>query len=219
VTQPLSLSRRLAPGDRRRQILDAARRLLDTRGIEDISVEAVAEQVGVSPGLLFHYFGSQRDFRRAVVQAAARELLGQLEPDPALSAADQLHAALDTFTSYVAANPGRYLAVVRFSAGNRELRNLHRTMRIALADWLVGGLAGAGVPVTPAVLATVAGWLAFTEEALLNWIDEPRMTHEELVALCERACYRLVESAVADPERWPGIEAAIRRRPAGPAAD
>lgn len=213
MPQPLSESRRLAPGDRRRQILEAGRRLLDTRAIEEISVEAVAEQVGVSPGLLFHYFGTQRKFRHAVVQAAARELLGQLEPDPALSPAGQLHAALDTFTRYVAGNPGRYLAVVRFSEGNRELRNLHRTIRAVLADWLVNGLAGAGVPVTAAVRATVAGWLAFTEEALLNWIDEPGLTHAELVSLCERACYRLVESAVADPDRWPALEAAIRRPP------
>jgi AcrR family transcriptional regulator len=206
--------RRLSPGERRGQILDAARRLLDTRPIDEVSVEAVAAQVGVSPGLLFHYFGTQRKFRHAVIQAAARELLGQIEPDPALSAAEQLHAALGTFTAYVARNPGRYLAVVRFSSANREMRNLHNTIRNALSEWLLAGLAAAGVPMSQPVRATVAGWLAFVEEALLTWLDEPQMAQDELVALCERACFLLVENAVADPVRWPELDRAIRRRPA-----
>lgn len=205
--------RRLSPGERRGQILDVARGLLDTRAIDDVSVESVAEEVGVSPGLLFHYFGTQRKFRRAVVQAAARELLDQIEPDPALSAAEQLHAALGTFTEYVARNPGRYLAVVRFSSAGREMRTLHGTIRAVLSDWLLTGLAAAGVPMSQAVRATVAGWLAFVEEALINWIDDPRMARADLVALCERACFLLVENAVADPGRWPEIERAIRRRP------
>ena len=221
MTQPAAprpAARRLSPGERRGQILDAARRLLDTRSIEEVSVEAVAEQVGVSPGLLFHYFGTQRKFRHAVIQAAARELLGQIEPDPAFSAAEQLHAALGTFTAYVARNPGRYLAVVRFSSANREMRTLHNTIRAVLSDWLLTGLAAAGVPMTQPVRATVAGWLAFVEEALLSWIDDPQMAQDELVALCERACFLLVENAVADPVRWPGLDRAIKRRPEGSGA-
>lgn len=211
--EPRPPARRLASGERRQQILDAARGLLDTRQIDEISVEAVARHVGVSPGLLFHYFGTQRRFRHAVVQAAARELLDQIRPDPALCAADQLHAALDVFIDHVARNPGRYLAVVRFSSTQREMRTLHRSMRAAFAEWLADGLATAGVPLTQPVRATVAGWLAFVEEALLTWLDEPRMTRDELVGMCERACYALLRVALDDPEAWPEIERAVRRRP------
>jgi AcrR family transcriptional regulator len=205
--------RRLSPDERRVQILEVARGLLDTRPIDEVSVEAVAERAGVSPGLLFHYFGTQRGFRRAVIEAAAYELLNQIEPDPALSAAEQLHAALGTFTAYVARNPGRYSAVVRFSSAGKEMRELHTTIRSALSDWLLAGLAAADVPVTQAVRATVAGWLAYVEEVLLSWIDDPRMAQAQVVALCERACFLLVENAVADSARWPEIELAIRRRP------
>ena len=53
-------SRRLAASERRRQILDTARGLLEAGTPEEISVESVARHAGVSPGLLFHYFGSQR---------------------------------------------------------------------------------------------------------------------------------------------------------------
>lgn len=198
--------RRLAPGDRCRQILAAATAMLETRSIEDVSVEAVAAEIGVSPGLVFHYFGTQRKFRHAVIQTAVSELLAQMEPDPALSPEVQLHAALDTFTEVVERSPGLYLAVVRADTVRQdgELSGLHRNIRTILADWLMRGLAEAGVSITPAVTICVSGWLAFTEDALVTWItDAAGLTREELIALCERACYRLLEEAIADPSQWP----------------
>ncbi|HWG28526.1 TetR/AcrR family transcriptional regulator [Actinospica sp.] len=207
-------SRRLAPSERRRQILDTARELLDTETIDEISVEAVAKHVGVSPGLLFHYFGSQRRFRHAVLQAAARELLKQVAPDPALSPMEQLHMALERFTDYVHRNPSRYLAVVRFASANRELRNLHSSLRAVFGEWLIDGLGSAGVPATQPVRASIAGWLAFVEEVLLTWLDDPQMPQEEVVTLCERACYVVIEVAVADPALWSEIQRRVTRRPA-----
>jgi AcrR family transcriptional regulator len=210
-----STSRRLAPVDRRRQILDAARQLLDTRQLEDITVEEAAERAGVSPGLLFHYFGTQREFRRELAAAAARELLAQIEPDPALSPVMQLHVALDTFTAYVAKRPGLYLAATRIPGGNQDLRELRTGIRGTFGEWLLAGLLTAGVPDTPAVTATVAGWLAYTEEILLGWLTHPgpRMTRQEVVALCESACYHLVQGVIADPVLWHEVEQALARAP------
>src|ERR1700677_2476476 len=128
--------RRLAPGDRRRQILATAKTMLETRSIEDVSVEAVAAEVGVSPGLLFHYCGTQHKFRRAVITTAARELLAQMEPDPMLTPAARLHVALDMFTDVVERNPRLYLAVVR---ADSDLSGLHLSVRTVLAGWLLGG--------------------------------------------------------------------------------
>lgn len=213
----MSTSRRLAPEDRRRQILGAARQLLDTRQLEDITVEEAAERAGVSPGLLFHYFGTQRKFRRELAEAAARELLAQVEPNPALSPVRQLHVALDTFTAYVARRPGLFLATTRISGGNQDLRELRTGILGTFGEWLLAGVLSAGVPDTPAVTATVAGWLAYTEEILLGWLThpepEPRMTRQEVVALCESACYRLVQAAVADPVLWHEVEQVLTRTP------
>jgi AcrR family transcriptional regulator len=203
----------LPPEDRRRQILSAASQLLDTRQLEDITVEEAAGQAGVSPGLLFHYFGTQRKFRRELAEAAARELLDQIEPDPELSPAQQLHMALDTFAASVAKRPGIYLAATRISGGNQDLSELRAGIRGTLAHWLLAGLLGAGVPDTPAVAATVAGWIAYTEEILLGWLTQPRMTHQEVVELCESACYQLVRTATADPDRWRAVEEAFAKVP------
>jgi hypothetical protein len=113
----------------------------------------------------------------------------------------QLHAALDTFTAVVERSPRLYLAVVR---ADSELSGLHRNIRAVLAGWLLRGLTDTGVPITPAVTICVSGWLAFTEDALVSWVSNTGgMTREELITLCERACYRLLEDAIADSSRWP----------------
>jgi AcrR family transcriptional regulator len=211
ATAPVRHPSRLAPAARRQQILDTARRLVESGQIRQISVEAVAAHAGVSAGLLFHYFGTQRKFRQAVIEEIARDLLAQIEPDPALSPVEQLRAGLETFVGYVARRPELYLAVVR--TVDEDLAGLHRTVRTTLAAWLVSGLSGAGVPAVPAITTTVAGWLAFTEEAVLGWIADRAMPQAELVALCERACLLLLEAAVPDEPARGRLADALNRRP------
>jgi AcrR family transcriptional regulator len=210
VTTP---ARRLSPGARRRQILSVARELLDEKPLDDITVEEAAERARVSPGLVFHYFGTQRKLRRAIAEEVARELLVQLAPDPALSHADQLTGALDRFTAHVARRPEPFLAVTRVAGANRDLRDLHAAIRGTLADWLVEALGDAGVDSTPALTATVSGWIAYTEEVVLGWLTEPTLTRAEVIALCETACYNLVRAVIGDDRRWARIEEALARTP------
>jgi AcrR family transcriptional regulator len=206
--------RRLAPEDRRRQILAIARDILDSKPLEDITVEEAAQRAGVSAGLVFHYFGTQRKFRRALAGEAAQELLAQLAPDPALSHARQLHGALDRFTAYAARRPGLFFAVTRVAGGNHDLRDLYAGIRVTMAEWLVEALRDAGVPDSPALSATVAGWLAYSEEVVAGWLTQQEMAREEVVALCETACYRLVQAVVVDPRRWRQVEEALAKTPA-----
>ena len=49
-------------------------RLLATRSLEDLSIETLAEEAGISRGLLYHYFGNKQAFHTAVVQRAADDL-------------------------------------------------------------------------------------------------------------------------------------------------
>lgn len=45
--------------DRRQQILDAAARVITERGLAETRISDVAEQAGVSPGLILYYFDSK----------------------------------------------------------------------------------------------------------------------------------------------------------------
>ncbi len=192
---------RLLPSDRRSQILAAARRILEGRTIDDISIESVAAEADVSPGLLFHYFGSQRKFRHAVLEAAAEELLDHLRPDPSLRPGEQLRTGIEIFVEYVSRHPDIYQAVTRLNSGG-DMRTLHRSTRATLAGWVTEGLTSAGAPATPALTMAVAGWLAYMEEVVLTWLDQPTIDRADLIDLCERTCYQVVMAALNDPDQY-----------------
>ncbi|AEH09343.1 MULTISPECIES: TetR/AcrR family transcriptional regulator [Protofrankia] len=202
---------RLLPSDRRGQLLAAARHLLERGTIDDVRIETVAAEAGVSPGLLFHYFGSQRGFRHAVLRAAAEELLDHLRPDPSLAPGEQLRAGVETFVEYVCRHPDVYLAITRLDGGS-DMRTLHRSTRATLAGWLTEGLTTAGAPATPALTMAVAGWLAYMEEVVLTWLDQPAMDRADLVNLCERTCYQIVMAALNDSEQYERLTDRVRGR-------
>lgn len=49
-----------APDDRRREILDAAMELFAQRGFEATSLRDIAKHLGITPGLVYHYFDSKQ---------------------------------------------------------------------------------------------------------------------------------------------------------------
>jgi AcrR family transcriptional regulator len=203
--------RRLAPGERRRQILDTARQLLDVKHLVEITVEEAARRAGVSPGLVFHYFGSQLGFRRALAEEAARELLDQMEPDPALSHVRQLRGALDRFIVYAERHPRLYVAVT--SDANQDAREVHQGVIGVVSDWVLAALLDSGVPETPALTVAISGWIAFTEKVVQSWLGEQRMSREGIADLCENACYHIVQIVIADPVKWPRVERALAANP------
>jgi TetR/AcrR family transcriptional regulator len=90
--------------ERREQILASAARLFATRGLAATRIADIAESVGMSQGLLYHYFDSKEAIyveiiRRAFdkMNSAARELeAARLSPRQKLElAAAQLLASLD----------------------------------------------------------------------------------------------------------------------------
>jgi len=59
---------RLAPAQRRQQIIDAARVLYSDRAYDDVSTSELAEAAGVARGLINHYFGDKRELFLAVMR-------------------------------------------------------------------------------------------------------------------------------------------------------
>ncbi|QKJ18359.1 TetR/AcrR family transcriptional regulator [Microbacterium hominis] len=65
---------RKKPEERREEILDAAASIALDEGLERITLRAVAERLGVRPGLITHYFPAAEDLViAAFVRAATRE--------------------------------------------------------------------------------------------------------------------------------------------------
>ena len=66
---------RFSVDERRAQLLELGLRLFGDRSYDDVSIDDIAREAGVSKGLLYHYFGSKRVFYAACVEHAAASLL------------------------------------------------------------------------------------------------------------------------------------------------
>jgi AcrR family transcriptional regulator len=181
---------RMSPDSRREQLLGLGVRLFATRALEDLSIETLAEEAGISRGLLYHYFGNKQEFHTAVVRRAADDLFAVTAPTGEGSPLEQLAGSLARYVDYVAANYQGYLSLVRGAAGGHEgLREIYEESRAALTDRLFEGpvaeeAAALGLVDTPAVRLIVRGWAALTEEVVLDWVRDDRgITREELLVI------------------------------------
>lgn len=166
---------RLAPDERRAQLLALGVRLLATRSLDELSVDLLMEEAGISRGLLYHYFGSKVGFHQAVVQHAADELYAQTAPPAGGDPLDRLLVSMEAYVDYVEANHAAYRSIVKAAAsGNDAMRTVYDTTFAALADrFFHEDPDGEILPDTPAHRLLVRAWQAMVEELVLAWCEEP----------------------------------------------
>jgi len=163
---------RLNPEARRAQLIELGVEMLATRTLDELSVEDIAQQAGISRGLLFHYFSSKQEFHLAVARAAAHELLRRTERDPNLAPIEALHGSLHAFIDYVEENPDSYKSLVRGAvSGDEDMRALYAETRATLAQRVMETVADSGAVMSTAAELAVHGWVAFVEECVIRWID------------------------------------------------
>lgn len=179
---------RMSPDSRREQLLELGVRLLAHRSLEELSIERLAEEAGISRGLLYHYFGNKREFHRAVVRKAADDLIAVTAPTDAGEPLERMIGSLGRYVDYVIANREGYLSLVKGAAGGDEdLREIYEEARAALTDRIfrsstTSELAEFGVVDSPGVRLMLRGWSAMAEEVVLSWIDDDRgLTREDLI--------------------------------------
>lgn len=181
-------SARLRPGERRSQILAAARRVLVADPHRELTVELAAAEAKVSPALLFHYFGSKKKFQYAVIEEAAAEVMLRTAPDPSLPPDEQLRSGIRAFVRAVLEAPQLYRAtLLRSAAGDPDVRALHSEIRQVFSTWVISAVAQSGIEITPTVELACHGWQGYVEQTLLTWIDNPTISPEALEHLCERS--------------------------------
>ena len=177
---------RLAPDERRSQLLDLGVRLLSTRSLDELSIDLLAEEAGISRGLLYHYFGNKHAFHEAVVRRAADDLIAQTAPPTEGEPLERLLISVTAYVDYVVANPAGALSLVKgAAAGNATLREIYEEARAALTDRIFREDApGEILPDTATSRLIVRGWAAMTEELVLTWVVEPDgVTRDELLAM------------------------------------
>jgi AcrR family transcriptional regulator len=170
--------RRMDVDERRAQLLERGAELFTSHRYDELSMNKIATEVGISKALLYHYFPSKQAFFEETLSAWAERLRVRTEPDPDLPPLEQLTASLDAFLALVEENSGAYRNLIQSATAVAEIRDLVEEVRRATAERILGGLYPDGAP--PKARTAVSGWLWFMDGACLNWIEHRDIEREEL---------------------------------------
>jgi AcrR family transcriptional regulator len=192
---------RLDPSARRAQLVELGLQMLSTRSLDDLAIEDIAAAAGISRGLLFHYFPSKRDYREAVVRAAADDLLAHAIPSPDVPVAERLRAGIVAYVDYVSDNRDGYVSMLRGAAGGDPgLRQVFDETRSAIVANILDQIAELAAAEPPErVRLAVRGWVAYGEEVVLDWLSDhtSELDRPTVADLLEQALLALVASAAA----------------------
>jgi AcrR family transcriptional regulator len=189
VSQTTTARTRLRPDQRRLQLLDLGVALLATRSLDELTIDLLAEEAGISRGLLYHYFGNKHAFHEALVRRAVDDLVEQTAPPAGGEPLDRLLASMGAYVDYVVANYEGYTSILKAAqGGNDALRALYDEALASLTDRIFTEDAqGDLIPDTPATRMVVRAWAAMVEQLVLAHAagrsqDPPPMSRDQLLA-------------------------------------
>jgi AcrR family transcriptional regulator len=182
-----TVRRRLSAEDRRRQLVGIGlSRIVDTP-IQDLSMDQIAAEAGISRGLLFHYFPTKTDFYLACIAAAGRRILRNTAPAEGDEGPVQVRTMVTAMVEQIDRRREFYLTLVHGSGvADPRLAEVHESVRSVSTDRVVAALG-----LDPGLHEVVHAWWAYVEDRALTWSAAPPgarpHTLEALVAHCERA--------------------------------
>ena len=144
ATEPSVSSSRELPGDKAARIVEAMRASVAERGIVGSTFDHVANEAGVSRGLLHYYFGSKERLLVEVVRRESDVRIERLEEaiGGAASAEDVLDALVRSFEEWLGDGPAPVMIYEMLTLAQRndeiaaQLAELGRRTRSHLAEAL-----------------------------------------------------------------------------------
>lgn len=169
--------KRLAPEQRREEIVVAAYRVFATHDPATVTFEEIAAQAGVSRALVYNYFGDKGSLLAAVYAHAIADLdadlVEQLAADELLS--DRLRNLVVHYVAFAQSRAGTWHILSYVAATQHPAVQEVRRARV---DRLAAVL-GTG----PTLRLAVAGLIGMLEEVLTQWLAKPEVSIDELLSV------------------------------------
>lgn len=173
---------RLQTDERRAQLLDLGLRLFASRAYDEISIDAIAEEAGVSKGLLYHYFGGKRAYYIATIEHAAGRLLASMDAVPeALVGPARAIAMLTAYLEFVEDHGHAYGTLLSGGVGSDpEVTHVMETSRREVAARIMRD-AGLEAP-RPVFELAVRHYIGGVEAVVLDWHARRQLSRDQLLA-------------------------------------
>jgi AcrR family transcriptional regulator len=186
---------RLAPAERRRQIIDAARALYTDRPYDDVSTAEVAEAAGVARGLINHYFGDKRELFLQVMRdsilmptQALPDYDGKTLEERARLTMDWILDAATTYgQAWVSASGAANLH------GSSDIQAVVDEADDRAARLVLDAL---GLPDTPHLRARLRPTAALTKAVCREWLQRGTFTRDEALDLLTDSVLLFVQKEV-----------------------
>lgn len=167
-------------GWRRGQLLDAAARLMERDGFHSVTMQALADEAGVSVGLIYKYFGNKEDLLLAVIVNVLDAFAERVPAAIAAAGADPVDRIVAGFRAYcLVINEHRHAAVLTYresntlgDSGRAEIKKLEVDTAEPLRDVLRDGVAAGVLVDTDTELLAYDMLLMAHAWALKHWYFE-----------------------------------------------
>ncbi len=178
-------ARRTPPAVRRRQLVAVALPVFAARGFAGTELQAIADEVGVTPNLIHHYFpGGKSELYLDAVRLACAELAELLDVDPGVGLERKMPANVAAYLDEILEPSPRYQLYARaLRSADEGTRALAITTREQIAAGVARNHLGTTRPAKP-VRAALVGFIAFAETTTEQWRElglRDRVRLEQLI--------------------------------------
>lgn len=199
---------RLAPQERRRLIVEAASRVVARRGPQGFSVGDVAEEAGVTRGLVHHYVGGREALALAVAESLVDQAPALVRTGLDLPVHEMVARNVDAWLDHWEAHRDGLDALLHDDASGGVLSAAFDRAREAIIDRvLLNHLGTTEAP--PAVRLVLRGYTALSLAACAEWLRHGRAGRDEVHALLTHGLLALLRDVT------PEVVAAGRAAPGG----
>ena len=179
---------------RREQLLSLGLKIFSQSAYDEVSIDDIAHQAGISKGLLYHYFGGKRDFYVAVVQQAADELVKATNATY-LPAPERVREGLSRYLDFAEAHSGAFVTLLRGGIGNDVVvQGVIESTRMRILDRIFESI-GLHVP-SPMFRLAMRSYLGLVESATVDFLERRSVDRDTLLQFFSACIQTIVTTAI-----------------------
>ncbi len=206
--------RRLAPDDRRQALINSALKLFNTRPYDEVSVDDIAADAGMSRPLVYHYYGGKAGVFITALRQTGDDVVAAIAKAATNDPENWLTAGLAAFFDHIQANPIGLTALLRHgSLAGGEDRQVLDQIRDRILKLILFKLEPPND--SPVLQSVLSGWVAMVETMGRGWLRQGQPTRQELEMLLPELLRSVLGTAAwHDPAVaavLPGLPPLIRR--------
>ncbi len=174
--------RRLPPDDRRQALINSALKLFNTRPFDEVSVDDIAADAGMSRPLVYHYYGGKAGVFISALRQTGDDVVAAIAKAATNDPENWLTAGLAAFFDHIQANPIGLTALLRHgSLAGGEDRQVLDQIRDRILKLILFKLEPPND--SPVLQSVLRGWIAMVEIMGRGWLRQGQPTREELETL------------------------------------